>query len=82
MQVRAYKLDIIVQANDLAARTGLDVLLVYVARLIVEETVGVTHPGHTAEENPKIMAVHSQKVRHIDTRETWKGRKERQYNDD
>ena len=53
MQVRAYKLDIIVQADDLAARTGLDVLLVYVARLIVEEPVGVSAPGDTPHVHSK-----------------------------
>jgi hypothetical protein len=40
-------------ADDFADVLGLEVLFADIARLVVEETMRVAHPGHAAEENSR-----------------------------
>ena len=54
VQLGANKLDIIVESDDLAASAGLDILLVDIARLVVEEPVGVSAPGDTSHVDSSI----------------------------
>jgi hypothetical protein len=47
------ELDLIHLSDNFTRILGLIVLLTYIARFIVEQTMGVTHPGHTAEKYSK-----------------------------
>ena len=49
--VQGNEVDLVLLTNNFARELGLIVLFADVARLVVEEAVRVTHPGHAPEEH-------------------------------
>lgn len=76
MRRRSEELDLVVDSDDSPRDCSADVLLGYVARLVVEEPVRVAKPGYSAEKDDPIQNYFVRRtnylpIAHTHRRATW-----------